>query len=1383
MASLVRKSLTPKKSDVKRQGTSDPLFGGFAAIVLFILITFEASSQEYLNSPYYSSATPKNPKVSSLGEFGKTPINHYNGLPEVSLDLATLTSRDLSLPISINYDASGIKTGELSGPVGLKWHLSAGGFIARELTGRPDEDPVEGYWKYALETNYYNSISGGDINSWVNWTEKNERDRGPDEFTVTLPGRTIRFVFDKNKNAVTIPRQKAKITYTLVSNKIDQFVVTTEDGVKYTFGGTTQSVEETKIERYIVKFKFGEWTDDRYTVYSTINDYGDGYHNYYFAKKNVPMSRNVETESISQNNNLLVNFYNSKWYLISIVSPTGDFVNFNYTKSGTVVYSGVPSATKVRPSMVSINGNYTFTISVCNSPTPFGCWGGYHDVNITVNSPEAIAKMASSDPGVPPPGPTTVNPTDINSFFKPESYPTNPGSVHVSHSLITQSAIVLADITTAAGNRAYFYTSARVDLPNGKKYTRIAFHNNASWLKDVKFNFADIAASTNDDMCWISEGAMLAGIPSLPASSTWVAHEIRSNYSETSIPNLDMRKFVYDGIKDYNYWRLFLESIELTTMQGSVKSYDFTYNSNRSTLKRRTTPVHDLYGYSRSTTQEPVFSSPTLYHNQLRLNAAGDAIAFIANGYNPSANLESGRDPLRGILQTITYPTGGSTTFDYFPVTASESSPKGPRLKSIQDFDGMGGVVTRELEYSGASTNRLPVTKSYQEFQPPGASGIMKQEITSSDPQNDAYSLTRGGVEGYSTVTVYNGPKVSNAGYEKFYFHNAMSPEFKNQDTEVFATPLDNWFPAVSGHAFQIFPFPKDYELEHFQGLQSRHEVYASNGKLLREKNSHYTLNPYGYTPIVINGFKGGSYVYTTTQTVSFMYGYQTEASYRYRYSRYKIQPDWVILDQTTEKVYDQSSTDLNHVAGITSDVIYGSNTLLPIETKTYNSDDQSIKNVVKTRYPSDYPNDTHCTPIYNSCVAGCASLPPVQRDPCESACLNNKNICEAVITDGTSLETLRTNNQLSDPVEVVNLIEVGGVQKVTSAVVKKYRRLGPSSFVKPVEVWGLKRELQNEGPGALQYNPVSISTSSGQLVLDSKLRQLHTFNTYDGYGNVVQQTLSSGIVSNYQWGFNNSLVTTQTINPLSSSPQQSTYDHFQGVGLNSVTDPNGRVSTFVYDLKHRLKVEREGNNGPIRKRYRYHYANEVEGFTNDVISSSCAMAGNPIMMYSSEPSYLGQITGIWNFGDGTTVSTTNNYVEKTYSNHGTYAVVCRKENPEYLSKEVSKSITVYRPITLFNLTVWGPTSYDVCNINNPVTGMSSLELQITGDAFNIQWTECFEGSCWSYPFGGVPGGFGSPGIVGSWTVTVTATDACGNIYTSSTGFTNYASNPMCEFY
>ncbi len=79
------------------------------------------------------------PNAASLGTYGIIPVSLYTGKPNISIPLYTFEYRGLSLPISLDYDASGVKVNELPGWVGMNWSLKAGGVITRSVRGYVDE--------------------------------------------------------------------------------------------------------------------------------------------------------------------------------------------------------------------------------------------------------------------------------------------------------------------------------------------------------------------------------------------------------------------------------------------------------------------------------------------------------------------------------------------------------------------------------------------------------------------------------------------------------------------------------------------------------------------------------------------------------------------------------------------------------------------------------------------------------------------------------------------------------------------------------------------------------------------------------------------------------------------------------------------------------------------------------------------------------------------------------------------------------------------------------------------------------------------------------------------------------------------------------------------
>ena len=81
---------------------------------------------------------PKTPQASALSRYGEIPVNLSTGVPNISIPLYNIKAGNYTLPISISYHASGIKTDDVATCVGLGWVLNAGGAITRTVRGLPD---------------------------------------------------------------------------------------------------------------------------------------------------------------------------------------------------------------------------------------------------------------------------------------------------------------------------------------------------------------------------------------------------------------------------------------------------------------------------------------------------------------------------------------------------------------------------------------------------------------------------------------------------------------------------------------------------------------------------------------------------------------------------------------------------------------------------------------------------------------------------------------------------------------------------------------------------------------------------------------------------------------------------------------------------------------------------------------------------------------------------------------------------------------------------------------------------------------------------------------------------------------------------------------------
>jgi YD repeat-containing protein len=179
------------------------------------------------------------PNSSAVAKMVDNPVALSTGVPQINIPLYTLHGRKLSYPVSLSYNASGIKVSEVSGTVGLGWTLSAEAIMTRAVKGRPDEWPSS-YFQYASAIPNYSPSNPIPPSTLMGLASKNV-DMQPDIFYYNTGMDAGKFMFDNQLTPQTIPKKQLTITFdnttTLANSQI-----TTYDGTRYLFesGETTQ---------------------------------------------------------------------------------------------------------------------------------------------------------------------------------------------------------------------------------------------------------------------------------------------------------------------------------------------------------------------------------------------------------------------------------------------------------------------------------------------------------------------------------------------------------------------------------------------------------------------------------------------------------------------------------------------------------------------------------------------------------------------------------------------------------------------------------------------------------------------------------------------------------------------------------------------------------------------------------------------------------------------------------------------------------------------------------------------------------------------------------------------------------------------------------------
>ncbi len=259
---------------------------------LFFLIFY--AMQSYAQGPQLASLTPPSPNTMAFQKYGDIPVSPYTGVPDISIPIYTIKFRDITVPISISYHASGIKVTEEASQVGLGWALNAAGTVSRNIIGSDD----------LFGTTYFNTaimdFSNGqgpqnlvtrscslpmfskttspttyffDATPYLTATPAN--DFQPDQFYFNYPGHSGKFLLKRDKSAVLLKQENISITYDDAGNQ-SNWHIKSADGYVYDF-----------------------------TIFETYTE------------------------------NTLT--HKSTWYLTKITSPLGNSVTFNYTAASNYV--------------------------------------------------------------------------------------------------------------------------------------------------------------------------------------------------------------------------------------------------------------------------------------------------------------------------------------------------------------------------------------------------------------------------------------------------------------------------------------------------------------------------------------------------------------------------------------------------------------------------------------------------------------------------------------------------------------------------------------------------------------------------------------------------------------------------------------------------------------------------------------------------------------------------------------------------------------------------------------------------------------------------------------------------------------------------------------
>ncbi|MEW7289012.1 hypothetical protein [Aquimarina sp. 2304DJ70-9] len=288
---------------------------------------------------------PGSPEATTLGKFGEIPVNMAMGVANQTIPIYTIKEGGYELPISLNYNYTGLLVDDIPGITGLGWSLSAGGIITRQLRGRPDEEPNGYIGDNRIGSNWVlpyvnDQLLSVDKNRFEENSARGTWDTQPDKFMISVGNVQASFYFDENKNVVIKPYKPYKIE--VINGDFAQgFKVTDDSGIQYFFQSTetTKRIPPIGINDLVSTPAYGYISGWKLTKIQVTNNrvITFGYTDYYHTQRVFSQSYTKSIGSGGCANNLRKSEarYGVSSKIIESISFTLGTVNFISTRPNT----------------------------------------------------------------------------------------------------------------------------------------------------------------------------------------------------------------------------------------------------------------------------------------------------------------------------------------------------------------------------------------------------------------------------------------------------------------------------------------------------------------------------------------------------------------------------------------------------------------------------------------------------------------------------------------------------------------------------------------------------------------------------------------------------------------------------------------------------------------------------------------------------------------------------------------------------------------------------------------------------------------------------------------------------------------------------------------
>lgn len=687
----------------------------FVTIVFFLFFGKVVAQQQNM-LPLVQS-----PNTASLGTFGNVQLSPFTGLANVSIDVFSLKQGDIPVTCHLTYNTGGIKAAAHPGWVGLNWSLAVGGVITRKVNGGVDEvcnpyvsttDPS--FLAYSLLAhptvlNNANWSSTSFITSY--WGASNNNvyspivNPAPDEFTFTLPtGVAGSFYLNHLGNWVVKSKSTTNVAITSVTPGPVTINYDDNSGNTLTVERAIQQITIADDKGYV--YTFGSTTTDRPIEFVRTP-----------RPSGWPFPYNYNSDVIA-----------TAWHLTKITSPSGNVVNFSYTRPANQYVQGVqyPNYTATNfTGELNMGGWYGFTQTQATYSgqiiTPS------YLSTITCNAFTVNFNIAQTTEATYPYtqsgwGSTTSNNPWWNYSDLDISDVVNPASSLNTYSKWYQlNTIAVNDNAgTQQEGFTFYYSSSTSQRLTLNQFSR----NNIGGSGDMNYYFTYNAtplpaynAMKQDQWGYYNGQQFPSTVSNNPVSTSLLNYlSMSAGYAEagllTSIkyPTGGTTSFVYEP-NDFSYvLQKNSGAINLVSQAGTgggVRVHSITDNDNNGNSYAKT------YSYTNQSTgaSSGVLSgyNKIIYNVQIGQGTGANVSTMIYDDFTARLNYTDGRDVVYSEVKEM-LPDGSSNIYDYSnsdnPTYIDE--PPLPVYSNAFEYSTYNGLYIGSYYQSLTSTNSNP---------------------------------------------------------------------------------------------------------------------------------------------------------------------------------------------------------------------------------------------------------------------------------------------------------------------------------------------------------------------------------------------------------------------------------------------------------------------------------------------------------------------------------------------------------------------------------------------------------------------------------------------------------------------------------------------------